>query len=152
MWLPLDYYSLSLYQTLFLQTYPWILLKIAEIQRETMIFVVVDKLTKYAHFLPMSHPFTAVKVDQIFLDNVYKLHGFPSTIVSDRDPIFMSIFWKELFKLQGVELLHSTAYHPQMDGQNEVVNRCLETYLRYIVGDLPRSWSSWVALAEFWYN
>ncbi|KAJ0981251.1 hypothetical protein J5N97_009506 [Dioscorea zingiberensis] len=64
----------------------------------------------------------------------------------------MSTFWKEFFKLQGVELKHSSAYHPQTDGQSEVVNRCLECYLRCMTGNIPKSWSSWLSLAEFWYN
>lgn len=61
--------------------------------QEFVTFVVVDRLTKYTNFVPMSHLFTARGVAQIFLDNIYKLHGFPSTIVSDRDPIFMMTFW-----------------------------------------------------------
>lgn len=81
-----------------------------------VIMVVVDRLTKFAHFLALSHPYTTRNVAQLFLDNVFKLHGFPTTIISDRDPIFVSKFWKELFKLQGVELRHSSAYYPQTDG------------------------------------
>ncbi|KAJ0980791.1 hypothetical protein J5N97_009046 [Dioscorea zingiberensis] len=86
------------------------------------------------------------------MDNIYKLHGCPKSIISDRDPVFLSTFWNEFFKIQGVELKHSTAYHPQTDGQTEVVNRCLEMYLRCMSGELPRNWVSWLPLAEFWYN
>ena len=79
---------------------------------KTVIFVIVDRLSKYAHFVALSHPYTATQVAHAFLDNVYKLHGLPQTIVSDRDRVFISLFWKTLFKLLKTELHMSTAYHP----------------------------------------
>ncbi|GKA68223.1 retrotransposable element Tf2 [Tanacetum coccineum] len=91
-------------------------------QGKTVIFVVVDRLSKYAHFVALSHPYTASSVAQAFLDSVYKLHGLPDSIVSDRDSVFMSHFWQSLFKILKVELKMSTAYHPQTDGQTEAVN------------------------------
>jgi hypothetical protein len=114
--------------------------------------VVVDKFSKFAHFIPLLHPYSASKVAQVFLDNIFRLHGMPTHIVSDRDPIFTSTFWKEFFKLAHTTLCMSSAYHPQSDGQTERVNQCLETYLRCFVHSCPRQWLKWLSLAEFWYN
>jgi len=80
------------------------------------ILVIVDRLSKYAHFFALSHPFIAAEVAQVYFEQVFKLHGIPKTIVSDRDKIFISNFWTELFKFQQVALHKSTAYHPQTDG------------------------------------
>ena len=77
-----------------------------------VIYVVVDKLSKAAHFMSLTHPYTATEVAQSFLDNVFKLHGFPGSITSDRDPIFVSQFMKDLMAFQGVQLQISSAYHP----------------------------------------
>jgi hypothetical protein len=86
------------------------------------------------------------------LDNIYKLHGLPKAIISDRDPIFTSTVWKELFKLTDTQLMMSSAYHPQTDGQTERLNQCLEGFLICTVHSCPRQWSKWLSIAEFWYN
>jgi hypothetical protein len=116
------------------------------------IMVVVDKFSKFAHFVPLLHPFSASHVAQLFLDHIYKLHGMPTHIISDRDRIFTSLFWKELFRLVNTKLCMSSAYHPQSDGQTERVNQCLETFLRCFVHSCPRQWLRWLSLAEYWYN
>nr|GEV57119.1 Ty3/gypsy retrotransposon protein [Tanacetum cinerariifolium] len=116
------------------------------------IWVIVDRLSKYAHFIPLSPNYIALTLASIFMHEIYRLHGLPKTIISDRDLLFLSRFWKELFKLMGTKLVHSSAYHPQTDGQTEVVNHCLEMYLRAFVFDEPRTWARLVYLAEFCYN
>jgi hypothetical protein len=116
------------------------------------ILVMVDSFTKYAHFLALSHPFTAATVAKLFLDQVYRLHGLPSAIISDRDHIFTSKFWSKLFHLADVKLQMSSSYHPQSDGQTERLNQTMETFLRCFANACPSKWSSWLPLAELWYN
>lgn len=118
----------------------------------SVILVVVDRLTKYAHFYPLKHPFSAQSVAQVFFDNVVKLHGVPRTIISDRDKVFTANFWQALFSLLGTKLQMSSAYHPQTDGQTERVNQCLEMFLRCAVHDAPKQWHKWLSSAELWYN
>jgi hypothetical protein len=119
---------------------------------KSVIMVVVDHLSKYSHFYALQHPFTASMVAQLFMDQVFKLHGMSHSIVYDRDLTFTSNFWQELFKLQGTQLHLSTTYHPQTDGQIEVVNKCLETYLRCFASEKQHQWAQWLPLAKWWYN
>ena len=83
------------------------------------ILDVVDRLSKYAHFCSLAHPYTAKQVAEVFVKEIIRLHGVPKTIVSDRDPLFMSLFWREIFKLQGTALHTNSAYHPESDGKQK---------------------------------
>lgn len=121
-------------------------------QRMNAVLVVVDLFSKYSHFVPIAHPFTAASIAQVYMANIYKLHGVPKALVSDRDRIFTSKLWQSLFSLVGVKLQMSSAYHPQSDGQTERVNQCMETFLRCFVNACPRNSFHWIHLAEFWYN
>jgi hypothetical protein len=121
-------------------------------QSHTVIFVVVDRLSKAAHFGMLTTHFTAAKVADLFALMVCKLHGMPRSIVSDRDPIFLSHFWQELFRLSGTKLRMSTAYHPQSDGQTEIVNKTLQQYLRCFAHNKPKQWGSFLHWAEWHYN
>jgi hypothetical protein len=116
------------------------------------IIVVVDRFTKYAHFIPMKHPFSAPQVARVFIDSVVKLHGMPRSIISDRGAIFTSHFWRKLFQKLGTKLKFTTAYHPQTDGQIEGVNQSLEMYLRCSIQENSKNWKQWISLAKFWYN
>lgn len=116
------------------------------------ILVVVDHLSKYAHFMGLKHPFTTLTVASLFIKEIVRLHGLPTSIISDRDRIFLSIFWRELFKLHGTDLKRSTAYHPQTDGQSKNVNKGLETYLRCFAGGKPKEWAKWLSWEKYSYN
>ena len=119
---------------------------------KSVILTVVDRFSKQAHFLPLSHPYTAATVARVFFEGIVKLHGFLASIVSDRDPVFTGHVWRDLFKLAGVKLRMSTAFHPQTDGQSEVVNRTIAMYLRCLTNDRPRTWLDWLPWAEYCYN
>ena len=114
------------------------------------IFVVVDRLTKFAIFFTTS--LIVAQVDELLFKEVFILHGLPKSIVSDRDNIFFSAFWKELFKIVGKNLTPSRSYHPQIYFQTERVNQWLEVYLRSYVSKQQKAWIKWFHLAEFCYN
>ena len=104
------------------------------------IYVVVDRLTKYAHFFPITTTYTATQVAEVFFRKIFRLHGLPRSIVSDRDSRFLSNFWQEVFRLCGTELTPSTSYHPQTNGQTEIVNKWVEGYLRNYIAGQQKAW------------
>ncbi|KAK1596218.1 hypothetical protein QYE76_018557 [Lolium multiflorum] len=116
------------------------------------IFVVVDRFSKMAHFIPCHKSDDASHIASLFFREVVRLHGIPASIVSDRDVKFMSYLWKSLMAKFGVKLLFSSSSHPQTDGQTEVVNRSLSTLLRTLVKKNLKSWEDCLPHAEFAYN
>ena len=116
------------------------------------IWVIVDRLTKSAHFLPVDTRYSTRKFATLYLDWIVTLHGVPLTIISDRGTVFVSCFWEQLQEYLGTSLLRSLAYHPQTDGQTERVNQVLEDMLRACVISFPEKWDECLTLAEFSYN
>ena len=116
------------------------------------IFVVVDRLTKMAHFIPCKKTSSSEDTARLFLDNVYRYHGLPDDIVSDRGTQFVSKFWRSLFEILKVDIKLSSAFHPQTDGQTERVNQVLEQYLRCTINYQQDDWTEYLPFAEFAYN
>ena len=116
------------------------------------ILTIVDMFSKQAHFVPTYKTATAHQTAQLLLREVYRLHGIPSVIVSDRDSRFTSELWQSLMRYLGTKLNISTAYHPQTDGQSERTNRTLEQILRAYVHPLHDNWTTYLPLAEAAYN
>ncbi|GJQ97295.1 putative reverse transcriptase domain-containing protein [Tanacetum coccineum] len=116
------------------------------------IWVIVDRLTKSAHFLPMKETDTMEKLTRQYLKEVVSRHGVPVSIISDRDSKFTSHFWKSLNEALGTQLDMSTAYHPQTDGQSERTIQTLEDMLRACVMDFGKGWDRHLPLIEFSYN
>ncbi|GJW74310.1 putative nucleotidyltransferase, ribonuclease H [Tanacetum coccineum] len=121
-------------------------------KRHDAIWVVVDRLTKSAHFLPIRKNYGISKLAEIFRQEIVRLHGIPTSIVSDRDPKFTSRFWKGLQKAWGTRLKFSTAFHPQTDGQSERTIQTLEDMLRACALEWTGSWDEYLCLVEFAYN
>ncbi|KAD4385555.1 hypothetical protein E3N88_25724 [Mikania micrantha] len=116
------------------------------------IWVIVDRLTKSAHFLPIRETYSSDKMAEIYVREVVSRHGVPVTIISDRDTRFTSRFWRNFQEELGTKLLLSTAYHPQTDGQSERTIQTLEDMLRACIIDFGGSWDDYLPLAEFSYN
>ena len=116
------------------------------------VWVIVDRLTKSAHFLPVNMKYSMEKLAQLYMDEIVRLHGVPVSIVSDRDPRFVSRFLQQLQGTLGTKLNFSTTYHPQTDGQSERTIQTLEDMLRTCILDFGGSWGQYMALVEFAYN
>ena len=116
------------------------------------IWVIVDRLVKYAYFLPFREDCTAEQLAFAFIRQYLDKHGIPEKIVSDRDKLFTSKFGTSFFKQIGVKLKFSTAYHPQSDGQTERLNQTLEQYLRSYVNYQQDNWVELLPLAQIAYN
>jgi hypothetical protein len=117
--------------------------------RHDSIWVIVDRLTKTAHFLPVHTTYNAKKYAEIYMDQIVHLHGVPKTIISDRGAQFIARFWEQLQHALGTKLIQSSTYHPQTDGQTERVNQVLEDMLKACVLQYDKNWDKCLSLAEF---
>jgi hypothetical protein len=114
--------------------------------------VLIDKLNKSTHFIPVKSTFKDINIAEIFMKEIFRLHGIPKMVISDRDIKFTSAFWKELFAALNTNLNFSTSYHPQMDGQTERTNQIIEDMLCMYVRTKPSKWEDYLHLVEFAYN
>jgi hypothetical protein len=116
------------------------------------IFVIVCRHTKMGHFIPCNEAMTAEEAARIVIVNIFRIHGMPLDIVSDRGPHFASKFWQTFWRLLGVHPSLTTAFHPQGDGQTERVNQTAENILRHVVNYEQDNWATELPFAEFAYN
>ena len=116
------------------------------------VWVVVDRLSKSAHFIPVRTDYSLDKLAELYIANIMRLHGVPMSIISDRDPRFTSRFWKKLQEALGTKLNFSTAFHLQTDEQSERVIQVLEDILRCCILEFEGSWEKYLPLVEFAYN
>jgi len=116
------------------------------------IWVIVDRPTKSAHFLPVKTRYSSHQYAEIYMARIVSLHGVPNTIISDRASQFIAHFWEQLHASLGTQLIRSLAYHPQTDGQTERINQILEDMLRACALSYGKKWDECLPLAEFSYN
>jgi len=120
--------------------------------RHDAVITVVDSVSKRAHFIPMHTTVTAEGAARLFLHQVWKLHGLPKCVVSDHRPQFIACFTRELYRLLGIKLASSTAWHPQTNRQTERVNQELDQYLQLFVNEQQDDWYDLLPMAEFQHN
>ncbi|WVZ89781.1 hypothetical protein U9M48_036145 [Paspalum notatum var. saurae] len=122
------------------------------LRRVMTIWVIIDRLTKSAHFLPVKTHYTVTRYARLYISQIVSLHGVPRTITSHRGSLFVSRFWEQLQAALGTNLVRSSAYHPQTSGQVERVNQILEYMLRACVLTYSTKWDDCLPLAKFAYN
>ena len=124
------------------------------IQGNIGIWTIADHFSKQAHFLPVKKTIKAKHMANLFMFHIFKHHGLPTSIVSDRDPRMTSLFWKGLFENIGTKLKFSFAYHPQMDGQSEILHPIVLDLLKNYVGEVAQAnqWEQYLPLVEYAYN
>ena len=124
------------------------------IQGNTGIWTIVDCFSKQAHFIPVKKTIKAHHMAKLFISQIFKYHGLPTSIVSDRDPRMTSLFWKGLFENLGTRLNFSLVYHPQTDGQSEIVNSIILDLLKCYVNEVDQrnQWEKYLPLLEHAYN
>jgi len=116
------------------------------------ILVVCDRLSKMTHFVATTEGTSAEGLARLFRDNVWKLHGLPESVVSDRGPQFVAELTKELNRMLGIKTKLSTAFHPQTDRQTKRMNQEVEQYLRFFIEHRQKDWPEWLVMAEFVIN
>lgn len=123
-------------------------------QGNTCIWTIVDRFSKQAHFILVKKSIKSHHVANLFIAQIFKYHGLPSSIVSDRDPRMTSLFWKGLFDNLGTKLNFSSAYHPQTDGQSEIVNSTILDLVKCYVNEVieKNQWDKYLPLVEYVYN
>ena len=126
--------------------------KLLVLKDHDLILVVCNRFSKISHFVATTEKTMAEGLAKLFRDNVWKLHGLPESVISDRGPQFAAGLTKELNKILGIETKLSMAYHLQTDGQTERTNQELEQYLRMYINHRQNNWSEWLATAEFAFN
>jgi len=137
---------------------PWMhiladfIMKLSLAQGYNSILVVVNRLTKIVHFIPTTEKTLVEGLARLFRDNVWKLHGLPKSIISDKRPQFVTGLMRELNRMLGIESKLSTAFHSQIDRQTERINQELEQYLRMFINHRQEQWPEWLGTAKFVYN
>jgi transposase InsO family protein len=121
-------------------------------RKKDSIWVIVDRLTKTAHFIAVHTTYSVQQYAELYMDHIVRLHGILKTIISDRGTQFVARFWEQFHECLGTKLIRSSSYHPQTDGQMERINQILEDMLRASILHFDKSWDKCLSLAEFSYN